>query len=368
MINRCAIFLKADPLMKKDVIAIKTLLTMYNEVDLILDRKWQKDKYLLNYTERCEIIKHDLKAEGIENYNIFANDISKYDSAVKAGVKNVAFIYDNYTKPDEIAERYAMTKRMIPDVNILLIPIFDECIIASNDYLYDIILEDQTHRIYKKFISDFAYIKTKFKLLPKIGLTGNKGCDLKTIMDVFKERDYEVVDIGQMISLAFQDTKIMTPAFKELERMGIDTKPLITTKDGKAVADEPAVIRLCLENPEAKDIWFKRIQDYVRLMMMHQVLETNKKVIVLCTTLIYELKLDWMFKYIITAVASNETIKKNLIGMKFDENHIDDYMKLYIPMKEKMKKADFFIDTNGDKKSIERNTINVINKKLEADF
>jgi hypothetical protein len=37
-------------------------------------------------------------------------------------------------------------------------------------------------------------------------------------------------------------------------------------------------------------------------------------------------------------------------------------------MKEKMKKADFFIDTNGDKKSIERNTINVINKKLEADF
>ena len=368
MDNRCAIFLKTDPLMKKDVIVIKTLLKLYNEVDIILDRKWQKDKYLLNFTERCEIIKHDLKTEGIDNYNILANDVSKYDSATKAGIKNLAFIYDNYTKPDEIAERYAMTKRMIPDINIIMIPIFDECIIASNDYLYDIILEDQTHRIYKKFISDFAYIKTKFKLMPKIGLTGNKGCDLKTIMNVFKARDYEVVDIGKMISLAFQDTKIMTPAFKDLERLGIDTKPLITTKNGKAIADEPAVIRLCLENPDAKDIWFKRIQDYVRLMMMQQVLETNKKVIVLCTTLIYELKLEWMFKYIITAVASPEVIKQNLIDMGYNDTQIDDYMNLYIPMRDKMRISDFFIDTNGDKKTIERNTINVINKKLEAEF
>jgi hypothetical protein len=142
MENRCALYLKADPLMKKDIIAIKTILKLYNTVDIILDRKWQKDKYLLNYTERCEIINHDLKAEGITSYNILANDISKYDSAAKVGVKNVAFIYDNYTKPDEIAERYAMTKRMIPDVNIIMIPIFDECIIASNDYLYDVILED----------------------------------------------------------------------------------------------------------------------------------------------------------------------------------------------------------------------------------
>jgi hypothetical protein len=61
MDNRCAIFLKADPLLKRDIYVIKTLLNIYNEVDIILDRKWQKDKYLLNFTERCEIINHDLK-------------------------------------------------------------------------------------------------------------------------------------------------------------------------------------------------------------------------------------------------------------------------------------------------------------------
>lgn len=37
-------------------------------------------------------------------------------------------------------------------------------------------------------------------------------------------------------------------------------------------------------------------------------------------------------------------------------------------MKDKMRMADFFIDTNSDKKTIERNTVNVINKKLEAEF
>jgi dephospho-CoA kinase len=204
--------------------------------------------------------------------------------------------------------------------------------------------------------------------MPKIGLTGNKGCDLKTIMDVFRDRDYEVVDIGKMISLAFQDSKLIKQVFKELDNIDIDIKSLTIVKNGKTIADEPAIIRLCLENPDAKEICFKRIQDYVRLMMMQQVLESNKKVIVLCTTLIYELKLNWMFKYIITAVASPETLKKNLVAMGFNDSQIDDYVNIYIPMKDKMRMADFFIDTNGDKKSIERNTINVINKKLEADF
>ena len=222
--------------------------------------------------------------------------------------------------------------------------------------------------MYKKYISDFAYIKTKFKLMPKIGLTGNKGCDLKTIMRVFKERDYEVIDIGKLISLAFQDTKIMTPAFKDLEKLNINTKSLLMTQKGKTVVDEPAVIRLCLEDPAAKEVWFKRIQDYVRLMMMQQVLESNKKVIVLCTTLIFELKLDWMFKYTITAVASQDVLKKNLVAMGYNESQIDDYINMYIPMKDKMRMSDYFIDVNGDIQSIERNTINVINKKLEIDF
>lgn len=368
MDNRCAIFLKADPLLKRDIYVIKTLLKIYNEVDIILDRKWQKDKYLMNYTERYEIIKHDLKAEGIENYNILPNDVSKYDSAVKAGIKNLAFIQDNYMKTDEIAEKYSIAKKMIPDVNIIIIPVFDDSVITSHDYLYDIILEDQSRRMYKKYISDFAYIKTKFKLMPKIGLTGNKGCDLKTIMRVFKERDYEVIDIGRLISLAFQDTKVMTPAFKDLEKLNVNTKSLLMTQKGKTVVDEPAVIRLCLEDPAAKEVWFKRIQDYVRLMMMQQVLESNKKVIVLCTTLIFELKLDWMFKYTITAVASQDVLKKNLVDMGYNESQIDDYINMYIPMKDKMRMSDYFIDVNGDVQSIERNTINVINKKLEIDF
>ena len=75
-----------------------------------------------------------------------------------------------------------------------------------------------------------------------------------------------------------------------------------------------------------------------------------------------------MFKYIITAVASQDTIKKNLIAAGYTDSQIDDYANIYIPMKDKMRMSDFFIETNGDKKSIERNTVNVINKKLEAEF
>lgn len=75
-----------------------------------------------------------------------------------------------------------------------------------------------------------------------------------------------------------------------------------------------------------------------------------------------------MFKYTITAVASQDVLKKNLVAMGYNESQIDDYINMYIPMKDKMRMSDYFIDVNGDIQSIERNTINVINKKLEIDF
>jgi len=68
-------------------------------------------------------------------------------------------------------------------------------VLADNLFLRDMIMEDSTHTLYKKYISDYAYIKTKLKLMTKIGLTGNRGCGLKIVLEQFKDRGYEVIDL-----------------------------------------------------------------------------------------------------------------------------------------------------------------------------
>lgn len=58
-------------------------------------------------------------------------------------------------------------------------------------------------------------MKTKFKLMHKIGLTGNIGCDIQTVMDVFKSRGYETLDVGKMILDALHSEDVFTPALAE---------------------------------------------------------------------------------------------------------------------------------------------------------
>lgn len=38
--DRCAIFMMADPFMKKDLETIRSILKLYSGVDIILDRRW----------------------------------------------------------------------------------------------------------------------------------------------------------------------------------------------------------------------------------------------------------------------------------------------------------------------------------------
>lgn len=368
MEKSCAIFLKADPLLKRDISTIKTLLKLFSKIYIVLDRKWQKEQYLLSFAERCEIINHDFRENNIENYTILANDTSRYDSVVGKNINTIVFQLTNASDMNEISRRCKLTKKLLVQSNVIMIPQLDENALLSDDYLYDLIFEDQTHQLYKKYISDFAYIKTKFKLMPKIGLTGSKGIQMDVVMDVFRSREYEVVDLGKLISDAFQDTSITIPAFRELEKLKIKTRSLTSTKDGKLHTEEAAVIKLCLDNAEAKEVWFKRIQDYVKYTAMKQILESNRKIIVFSTTLLFELKLDWMFKYIITVLTSQDVARKSLLDTGMSEDQVDDCMSLYLPNADKAKMSDFYIDANGDMNSIIRNTVNVINKKLELNF
>lgn len=253
--DRCAIFMMADPFMKKDLETIRSILKLYSGVDIILDRRWQSNKYLMSFNDRKEIVDREMSIAGITNYTIIPNDTSRYDTALKNGVKNIAVELNNNTNVSYLCEKFNMAKKIIPELSMIVIPQFSDCLVKSYSYLYELILEDITHQQHRKYVSDYAYMKTKFSLMHKICLTGNLGCDFKTIMDTFRERGYEVLDVGEMISNAFLNEKVIEGAFRDCEDTGIDTTDLSATRDGKLIAIEENVLLRCMHDPVSYDIW-----------------------------------------------------------------------------------------------------------------
>lgn len=160
--DRCAIYMKADPFMKKDLETIRSMLKLYSFVDIILDRKWQNGRYLLPFSERKDIVDRDLGNAGIVDYRIIPNDSSRYKTALENGVKNIAVELNNFTQPAELCEKFNMAKKIIPELTMVVIPQFSDCLVKSYNFLYELILEDVTRTQYKKYISDYAYMKTKF--------------------------------------------------------------------------------------------------------------------------------------------------------------------------------------------------------------
>lgn len=366
--RKCSIFLNADPFMNHDVEAIRSALQIYSHVDIILDRKWQRNDYLLSFADRCDIINHDLKAAGITQYEIVPNDTSRFESAMSHGSRDIVIEYNRYSSEIDIQKRVNLTKGVIPDVNVYMIPQFGDDIVSSHEALFDMVMEDPTRTMYKKHISDYAYLKVKSRLLSKICITGNFGCDFETVLDVFRDRGYEVFDVDSLIQSAFQDKAVMTPAFMELERLGIRTTQLTKTRNGHLAVEEAAVLRLCLDNPEAREVWFGRIQDYVKLAMTKRVMQTKVKTIVVACSLVFELNIENNFQRTICLRASPKTILEGLVRKGIPVDQVQDYVSVLIPNQNKTRMTDAFIDVDGSEDDTRRNTINLINRRLEIGF
>lgn len=176
-------------------------------------------------------------------------------------------------------------------------------------------------------------MKTKFKLMHKIGLTGNVGCDMQTVLQTFKSRGYETIDVGKLISDAFMSQDVIVPAFKECEQYDIDTTQMSATHDGKLIAVEENVLNICMHSPELLDIWTKHVKSYVYKHAYRTILQTTCKMIVISTALMYELGLDWMFNEIVTVTATPEAMLEHALSLPgMNKARYDAFTKVQMPI------------------------------------
>jgi len=181
-----------------------------------------------------------------------------------------------------------------------------------------------------------VYNKTKMI----IGITGSIGSGKTTAANIFKRYKFEVVNVDRLYHKIYNENnqlknkikhefgtanrsdlkKIVFNDFKKLKKLNHIAHPIIIKETKKIIQ------KIKKDNP--------------------------KKIIVIDSPLLLETGAkDLVGKIIVVRCDSENIINRN---KKFSKEEIERILKLQMPLKEKLKHADFVVDNNKDVKYLER--------------
>lgn len=105
--KKCAMFIDADPLSTKEIHAMQSAGSIYGHVDVFLERKATTKKSLLSYSEKVEVMRHDLA--GVDfSWDVHPIDVSKHDALRKAEISSIAMIASAGSDSAKLYEQAAM--------------------------------------------------------------------------------------------------------------------------------------------------------------------------------------------------------------------------------------------------------------------
>lgn len=243
--NKVALYIGADPFTFNDLDVVKKSIEIFDFVNIFLDRKnrdAEHKQYLLNYSDRADVIKHDLKQEHIENYKIIPID-ETFEKAMNEN--NIQTLLLNFDYQANVDFRMMKVLQYVnPNLNILLLrgkgyiePKFIKTLLDS----------DSSLQIYKKFCSEYAFMKLKIKTMKKIGLTGRIGSNFEKCFESFKDKGYEIVDIEKFLRDLNNDKKHLIELMTKMNEKGIDIRDV----------SKESIIEVCSESSEANNVFQK---------------------------------------------------------------------------------------------------------------
>ena len=178
-----------------------------------------------------------------------------------------------------------------------------------------------------------------------IGLTGGIVSGKSTVARMFKDFGAKIIDadiLGHSVILPYK------PAWKEIVKLfGEDIlgKDLTINREklGKIVFADQALLKKLNEitHPEIMKLIKKEIN------LVRNKTPNQEKILVIDAALIYEAKIDrLMDKIIVVYIDEDEQIKRLIKRNNLSKDEASQRVKSQIPMKEKIKMADYVIDNN----------------------
>jgi dephospho-CoA kinase len=185
-----------------------------------------------------------------------------------------------------------------------------------------------------------------------IGITGSFGSGKTTIANIFKEYGFEVIDVDKLYRDIYAKNKgLKNKIKKEFGTINRDKLKKIVFTDFKKLRrlnsiTHPIIVR------EIKKLILKN--------------KKYKKDIIIDAPLLIEAKATKLVdKVIVVKTNRKNSIKRVLKKKKYSKNEIEHILKSQMPLKQKLKYADFIIDNNKSLKNA-REQIKKIIKKVKT--
>ena len=204
-----------------------------------------------------------------------------------------------------------------------------------------------------------------------IGITGNFGTGKTAVANIFRRHGFEVIDVDKLYYDDFYKNhplrkeiedefgtldreklkKIVFNDYSKLKKLNKITHPIIIKKTIKE-------IETIIEKSNKKIYNINKNSD-------RKIKNTAK--IIIDIPLLFEAKLEKMFDSIIVVKCNEKTQIERILAKnkKYTEKEIKQIMKSQMPLKEKIKKADFVVDNSRTLKNSENQAEKII-KSIQA--
>ncbi len=172
------------------------------------------------------------------------------------------------------------------------------------------------------------------------GVTGNYGMGKSAVLSMFRELGAITIDADWVVGQLLKEKKVLSQIEKLLGAGVLDKKGKLDKKKVSEKIFNSKPLRIKLEDL-LHPLVFERIDEFIKGY------RDGKKIIIVEAPLIFERGYEGRFDKTIT-VFTNETTAINRLSMVgITPGMASERLKCQLPIKEKIKRADFSIDNSG---------------------
>jgi len=184
-----------------------------------------------------------------------------------------------------------------------------------------------------------------------IGITGSFGSGKTTVANMFKKYGFKVINVDKLYHGIYnKDNSLKNKIQKEFGTINRNQLKKIVFNDS---------IKLKKLNNITHPIIIKAIKKEIKKTI------NNKKNIVIDVPLLFEARIQNMFdKIIVVKCNKKEQIKRILKKKKYSKKEINNIITSQMPLKEKIKKADFVVDNGKTVREIKKEISSIVNSML----
>ena len=185
-----------------------------------------------------------------------------------------------------------------------------------------------------------------------IGLTGGIGTGKSTVSQILKEKNFPVIDLDIISHEVIKFPKVVE---KIVENFGKEVLEYNNT--GNWIVSREKLGRVIFGNREKRVILNSIMHPEILHIMREKILECKKenKIIFVEIQLLFEVKWEKEFDYILLVSAEKETqIKRILARDKRSKEEALSIINSQMPLDEKKKRSDYVIENDGNIQDLER--------------